>query len=226
MTRHLLALCSALLLVATLLAAWVVWRGRDDMSVHTPQPVQTPGELGTFSIYTNGEYGFSVMYPNTAIIDETFDEAYFLPDAWRMNALPTGTGTPVIAIVTFMTESDHSYPRHFSTQVRIGASTDPKEVARCEEQASEQGETELPDVTINGTPFKVFSFQDAGMMKYVKGVSYRTVHEGACIAMEAIESGSSYRDDAPSHDDIPDEELQAYYENLHQVIQSFSFARI
>ncbi|MBU0750373.1 hypothetical protein KKH15_02550 [Patescibacteria group bacterium] len=226
MTRHLLALCSALLLVATLLAAWVVWRGRDDMSPQTQIPAQTPGELGTFSIYTNGEYGFSVMYPNSAIIDETFDQAYFLPSVWRMNALPTATGTPVLAIVTFVTESDHSYPRHFSSQVRIGASADPKEVARCEERATEQGEVELPDVTINGTAFKAFSFQDAGMMKYVRGVSYRTVHEGACIAMEAIESGSSYRDDPESSDDIPDEELQAHYDNLQQVVQSFSFARI
>ncbi len=225
MNRHFLAAFAGLILIVTLLAAWVLWRGRTAELPEEPLAPQAPGELGTFSIYTNGEYGFSVMYPESAVLDEEFDTKYFLPANWRYNALPTGEGEPVLALVTYAIESQDSYPRHFVTQVRIGASTDPAELVRCEQRATEQGEGELPDVTLNGTTYKAFSFQDAGMMQYVRGISYRTVHEGACVAIEKIQTGSSYRDDAASVKDISDETLQAEYEKLTGIIESFSFAR-
>ena len=223
MKRHLLAIGVAVVLVASLLTAWVMWQGRgeDEQPVSV---VEQPGEVGTFSIYTNGEYGFSVMYPSEALLDEVFDPLYRLPSVWRVNALPNETGTPVLNIVTYDTKSEDSYPRYFITQVRIGVSDDPEEVARCEKQASEQGESQLEDVDLNGTTFKAFSFQDAGMMQYVKGVSYRAVHEGRCVAIEKLQIGSSYRDQ-PSEKDIPDESLQAEYADLDMIIRSFSFAR-
>ncbi len=58
--------------------------------------------------------------------------------------------------------------------VRIGASKDPKEVAACLKAGSDNGETQLPDAVIGGTTWKAFAFQSAGMMQYLKGVSYRT----------------------------------------------------
>lgn len=225
MTRHAWALFIAFVLIGTLLAVWVIWMNREDTQMQE-QVAVAPGELGTFSIYTNGEYGFSLMYPSGAILEEEFGTEYFLSDAWRVNALPTGTGTPILNVVTYETRSDVSYPRYFVTQVRIGASTDPAEVRRCEQPALEQGEDEQPSVVLNGKEFKVFAFQDAGMMQYVRGVSYRAIHEESCIAIEKIQVGSSYRDDAPSASDIPDEELQAEYAALQMIIDSFSFARL
>lgn len=225
MTRHAWALFIAFILIGTLLAVWVVWMGRDSTVVEEPVAV-APGELGTFSIYTNGEYGFSLMYPSHAELEQTFSTDHFLSDAWRVNALPTATGTPVLSVVTYQTRSDISYPRYFVAQVRIGASTDPAEVRRCEQAALEQGENQLADVELNGKTFKVFAFQDAGMMQYVRGVSYRTLHEGSCIALEKIQVGSSYRDDAPSVSDISDEALQDEYNALQMIVDSFTFARL
>lgn len=225
MTRHLTFIGVALVLIITLLSAWAIWRGK----VTAPSPedvaVVPPGEVGTFEIYTNGTFGFSVMYPSTATVMETFEPRYHLPSTWRANALPSGTGEPIVAIVTYTTESDNSYPRYYVAQVRIGASSDPAEVARCTELGVNEGETALPEVTLGGTTFKAFAFQSAGMMQYVKGVSYRAVHEGSCIAVEKVAAGSNYRDDPASERDITDEVLESEYEALSAVVESFSFAR-
>jgi hypothetical protein len=182
----------------------------------------TPNLTGQ-AIFTDGQYGFSIRYPDTYTVDYTFQSFYHLPANWRENAAPEGTGTPIISIVSYRTQSDHSFPRYFDAEVRIGASTDPKEIARCESIASEQGERQLPDVTLGGTTFKAFAFESAGMMQYVKGISYRTIHNGACIAIEKLQTGSSYRDDPVSADDIPQTTLDAAYASLDAVVDTFAF---
>ena len=190
-------------------------------AVGTTTPMLDEGK----AIYTNGPYGFTLFYPATADVSHGFTTSYHLADYWRANALPDATGVPIVEIVSYSTQSDHSYPRYFFAMVRVGASDDPKEIEQCLKPTPNQGETALPDVTINGTTFKAFSFQSAGMMQYVKGVSYRTLHEGKCIALEKIAVGSSYRDDPARPDDIADTELDAAYAGLDRVVESFSFAR-
>lgn len=187
----------------------------------TPPPDLTPG----LSIYTNGTYGFSLFYPDDALISYEFDPSYHLGSLWRAHALPTGEGVPVVAIVPYQVANDTAYPRYFNAMVRIGASADTDEVARCEEAAEEQGETRLPDVTIQGHTWSAFSFQSAGMMQYAEGISYRTVFEDSCIAMEKVRTGSSYREDRASPNDISDETLATEYAALDAIVSSFSFAR-
>ncbi len=51
------------------------------------------------------------------------------------------------------------------------------------------------------------------------------MHEGSCIALEKMETGSSYQDDPDSPDDVPQATLDASYDSLSQIIDSFSFAR-
>jgi len=184
----------------------------------------TPNLTGQ-ALFTDGEYGFSLRYPETDQTDYTFASFYHLPANWSALALPDATGTPIIAIIGYRTKSEHSYPRYFDAEVRIGASTDPKELAACTTLRAENGETALPDTVIGGTTWKAFAFQSAGMMQYVKGVSYRTVHEGVCIALEQIETGSSYRDDPASANDIPDTVLEAKYHALDSVVKTFQFSR-
>jgi hypothetical protein len=183
----------------------------------------TTTPLTGLSIYTNGTYGFSIFYPSQDPVETTFDEQYHLPGTWRVNALQDATGTPVIAIVGYQTKSSSSYPRYFESEVRIGVSSDPKEVAACETTGN--GETALPSVSINGVSWKAFTLQDDGMMQYLSGMSYRTVHDGSCYALEQIETGSSYQDDPPSSADISEATLTQHYKDLTSIVQSFSFAR-
>lgn len=217
----------ALIIISGIVLAWFMFKEQ----AAAPAPVTdvatttSSNDLSGRSIYTNGEYGFAVQYPGTARLEETFSPQYHLPATWRANALPDSEGTPIAAIIAYTTESDHSYPRYYVAQVRIGASTDASEVRGCLNATPNQGETELSDVEINGTTWKAFEFQNAGMQQYVKGVSYRTIHEGACIALEKIATGSSYRDDPDSPDDVADDVLEARYQSLDAIVESFIFAR-
>jgi hypothetical protein len=179
--------------------------------------------LAGLSIYTNGQYGFSLFYPSTMKAQATFDSQYHLPATWRVNALPNATGTPIVAIVGYTTTSSNSFPRYFETEVRVGASADPSELATCEKPGN--GESSLPDKVINGVSWKAFSLQDAGMMQYLQGISYRTIHDDTCFALEQVETGSSYADDPPSTKDIPQATLDQHYTALVPIIQSFTFAR-
>jgi hypothetical protein len=210
------------------LIAWFGWRYQQEHARATAENTalsNVSADLTGQAIYTNGTYGLSVIYPEGAKVEDNFSNYYHLPANWRANALTNATGTPVIAIVGYRVEHTVSYPRYFDAEVRIGVSADRREIDQCLRPTVDQGETALPDVTYNGIPWKVFAFQNAGMMQYVKGVSYRTVHEGKCVAVEQIQTGSSYRDDEKSTNDIPDSLLQKHYDDLNSIIQGVMFAR-
>ncbi len=183
----------------------------------------TPNLTGQ-ALFSDGEYGFTIHYPDSYQTEYTFASFYHLPANWRENALPEATGTPLIAIIGYRSESNHSYPRYYDAEVRVGASHDPKEVARCLTASTDQGEEQLPDRILGNTAFKAFSFQSAGMMQYVKGISYRALRNGSCIAVEKVAAGSSYRDDPVSKDDIPQATLDKAYAALDSVVAAFAFS--
>ncbi len=205
-------------------SAWYLVHTRNAMRGAAPIATTTPEVSEGTAIYSNGAYGFTLFYPESAEVNYGFEPGgYHLAAAWRANALPDAAGNPIVEIVPYEVTNERTYPRHFTALVRVGASTDPKELAACERATEDQGETQLPDAIINGITWKAFSFQNAGMMQYVSGISYRTVHEGACIALERIRVGSSYREE-PSAQDIPDATLEAQYDALGRIVESFVFA--
>ncbi len=207
-------------------AAWyLVSSHQKAVGVPNTQATSTEQTFSGQAIYTNGPQGFVIRYPESAKVEDTFSSSYHLAATWRANALPNTTGTPVVSIITYDIQSDHSYPRYYSTMVRIGVSEDKKEIATCLVTTKDQGETPLPDVTFGGVTWKVFAFQNAGMMQYVKGISYRTMHEGKCVALEKIAVGSSYRDDPKSAEDMSDAELEKHYTALDQIVETFMFVR-
>ncbi|HYF28999.1 MAG TPA: hypothetical protein VEA36_01375 [Candidatus Paceibacterota bacterium] len=212
----------AVLLVSGLALAWLIAKTPLPQPAATMQPVATPTpDLTGSAIYTNGPYGFAITYPERAVVADAFASAH-LPSSWRVNAI--GEGNPIVSITTYATASEHAYPRHFEAVVRIGASTDVREVRECLRPTADRGETALPDATFGGATWKVFSFGDAGMQRYVRGESYRTVHEGACVAIERITAGSRYREGAHP-DDVSEAVLEDAYGALDQVVKSFVFAR-
>lgn len=214
----------AVLLITGIALLWLIVRTPVAAPVAEVSPVATTTpDLTGRAIYTNGTYGLVVSYPETAQIEEEFFTTYHLNNSWRVNA--ETAGDPIVVIRAYSTESDHSYPRYYHALVRIGASTDAKDVTSCEKVTPDRGETPLPDATINGRTWKVFSFQQAGMQQYVRGESYRTVHDGACIAVEKIAAGSSYRDDPDSPDDVADVLLDERYAGLSSIVESVMFAR-
>lgn len=221
MARTIITLLVLLIVIGAGVSVYLIMSKR---SVAPPQQQNPSGTLEGQAIFTDGEHGFSIQYPDTYKTDYTFTTFYHLPAYWRSDADPDATGTPVIAIIGYRTQSDNSYPRYYTAEVRIGVSRDPKELARCENAATDHGETAQPDVTIGGATFKVFAFQSAAAMQYLRGVSYRTIHNGTCYAIERLATGSNYRDDPPSEQDISDETLMRSYDALDSVVQTFRFS--
>lgn len=207
-------------------ATWYLIDTRNQAFGPAPAPVAstTPEMHEGLAIYTNGPYGFSLFYPEFADVQYPFDGNYPLAERWRANALPDAVGTPIVAIIPYAVRQEQAYPRHFSAMVHVGASNDPKEIERCERADETAGETALPDTTIGGRTWKAFSFESAGMMQYEIGVSYRTLYEDRCIALEQVRSGSTYREGVRP-EDLSEDALLAEYEKLSSIVESFTFAR-
>ena len=204
---------------------YLIDTSRQVLGVPAPVASTTPEVNESLAIYTSGPYGFSIFYPEASDVSYVFDTSYHLGSAWRVHALPEAVGSPVLSIVPYHVLSEDSYPRYYNAMVRIGASADPAEVARCEKPVQAQGESQLQSVVINGHSWSVFSFQDAGMMQYAQGVSYRTLFEGKCIAMEKVRTGSNYQEGPASPKDVSQDTLDAEYAKLEAIVQAFSFAR-
>ncbi len=225
MTRFgLILLLALLVLIGGGVATYLVLTSKQAVVAPESTAGAAPIAVGD-AIYTNGTFGFVVQYPESATVDNDFTSYYHLPSYWRANALPNATGTPVVSFTVYSTKSENSFPRYFAALIRVGVSSDKQEIAQCLKPTPNQGETALPDVSLNGTVWKAFSFESAGMQQYVRGVSYRSIHEGRCIALEKIAVGSSYRDDPASDKDIPQATLDAHYESLDRIVQSFTVVR-
>jgi hypothetical protein len=173
-----LALSIALLVIASIIGGWyLIMRYHAPVAeVQNVATTTTPEQdLSSSSIYTNGVYGFSVIYP----------------------AKDTLAGTPLVSLA----DADGI--------IRIGASTNAKEVAACTKIGP--AETALPDLRLGSTTFKAFTRDNMGTDNQQRITSYRATHEHACIAIEEFQplvNGSV-----------------ASSTNLAGMIQSFSFAR-
>lgn len=197
-----------------------VFLSQDTKPAETPEaPLPDAGDLTGMVIYASGMHGFVISYPETAYFDESVAFSRDLANEWALGR----PGFPIVAIVSYTRTSDTSYPRDYAAFVRIGTSEKAGDVAACEKADTSLGEEPLPDREISGVLWKAFSYQDAAMMQYVKGVSYRTVHDGKCYALEKIATGSSYREE-PSPDDLTDEALEAEYAKLDAIVGHFMFA--
>ncbi len=212
-----------LLLIAGGSAWYLVSTSKSSLNTPAGPATTTDAVFTGDAIYTNGPYGFVIQYPESATVLNTFEPYPGLTPTWRVHALPNATGTPIVSFVTYSTKSESSYPRYFDTMIRIGASTHPKEVSACLKAQPSKGETPLPDVAFGGAIWKTFAFQSDTATQYVKGVSYRTVHEGRCVALEKIAVGSSAG--TQSSGDITEAEQGAQYASLERIVQSFLFVR-
>ncbi len=173
---------------------------------------------------TNDARDFSIAYPDQLTPTTSFQSYYHLSWAWRSGASgDQSTGTRLLAIPVYRVTQNNAYPRYYDAEIRIGESANPYDVAHCMDNNQTGRGTATTSAVINGIPFTVFQLADAGMMQYLKGVSYRTIHNGACWAIEQLSAGSSYRDDPPSPNDISDTTLDAYYNGMLPIIETFRF---
>jgi hypothetical protein len=183
------------------------------------QADKPPNSLMT---HVNETYGFSISYPKNLIPETTFQKYPSLGDTWMAGASEESKGKALLCIPIFRVTNESSYPRDWNTEVRIGITTDPIELQTFLTKSS-YTETPPKEEIINGIIFYVFPIQDAGMMKFLSGFSYRTIHDGVGYAIERIKTGSIYRDSNNSSKDIPDSTLDSYFNQTSKIVKSFQF---
>lgn len=182
--------------------------------------VETPPNQ--LKIHVNETYGFSVAYPKKIKPESTFQKYPSLGDTWMAGASEESKGKALLCIPIFRVTNENSYPRDWITELRIAITTDPIELQTFLTKSSFSDAPPKEEV-INGTTFFVFPIQDAGMMKFLSGYSYRTIHGGVGYAIERIKTGSIYRDSNNSSKDIPDSTLDSYFNQTSKIVKSFQF---
>jgi hypothetical protein len=157
-------------IVAALGIGLLVWGFTRQSSPQLDQNNLTPVvDPSTINIRTDGEHGFTIQYPATATVGDSFSEASAFP--WR--ASETATGTPVVSFTTA------------GGEVRIGVSSDSRALKSCKEKGpSEQASGQQ---TFGNATWQVFTFDELGTDRERHVTSYRTLHGGQCFAVEAYE---------------------------------------
>jgi hypothetical protein len=130
-----------------------------------PVEVVDPSAL---SIYTSGEFGLSLMYPSTAMVEDSLSGVSF---KWRANS--SAEGTPVVRIKTQ------------GGEVRVGISDDSEATASCVEEGP--SETMIGSTMLGETVWQTFTFDELGTEDERHVTSYRLMHDGSCFVVEAFE---------------------------------------
>lgn len=160
--------------VLAIICGFFIWH-----HVQTEAPTESTGHAtttssvnpATLSIYTNGEYGFSLFYPSDAKLTDAYSTTTLSGVSWRIGA--TGTGTPVVRI------------QNNSAEIRVGMSTAAKEVHAC--TTAGPAETAQGPYTVGSTTWQEFTFQKVGTDNEQRVTSYRTVHDSSCYALELFQ---------------------------------------
>lgn len=179
----------------------------------------------TFKVYKNEEYGFEIKYPAYLKIETSFKTYKLLSNKWMAEAYEESNSRLLISIPIFSVSTDAAYqfyPYYFYTALRIGVSSDQNDIANFYNDYPDNNNIPSTTVVISGITFRKFIIQKTKMTDYLNGISYRTIHNGVCISIEQLETGSSYRGQS-SPNDIPDSILTAYYNSISEIINSFTF---
>jgi hypothetical protein len=141
-------------------------------------------------IYTNKEYGFSLSYPEYLTTMDKFQQFYHLPVSWSADAttkkLPGQKLIISIPVASVHNKADGYY---FFAAVRVGVSTNPKDVKDCYKLPEFLHESKATRVTINNQTYIVAAVLSAGMSQYSMGKTYRTVHDNKCYSLEYVDTG-------------------------------------
>ncbi|HET8553301.1 MAG TPA: hypothetical protein VFL78_00580 [Rhodanobacteraceae bacterium] len=161
--------------------------------------------------------GFRIDYPASMASQLRFDSKYLANDSWKTYAKPDSTGTPVL-MLTLPGSNDVT-----AGELRIGISSDKKEIARCDTPPGNADKGSIGKTTINGTTFASFHAADAGMSHYLKVHSYRVVHGHYCYAIDLLVTGTNPKVyDPPRKPPFSNEEA---FKQLHEALQGFRFTR-
>ncbi|HJP99247.1 MAG TPA: hypothetical protein VJ862_11840 [Rhodanobacteraceae bacterium] len=167
------------------------------------------------SRFTSQRWGFSIDHPADWQVRRGFRGGYLATGAWKTYAAPGSHGTPVVALEA--PGSDHIT----AAEIRIGASRSPPELARCMKPPNAVRAGSIGDVRINGIHFTRFDAGNAAMSHYLDVRSYRSVHEGACYAVDLLVCGTNPGVYSPPA--TPPFTREQAFAKMQQLLRSFRF---
>lgn len=165
--------------------------------------------------FASSRWGFSIDRPKGWQVRRGFRGGYLASNAWKSYAAPDSRGTPVIALA--MPESN----RVTAAEIRVGASQSPEEVARCKKPPDAARAGGAGQATIDGIRFTRFDAGDAAMSHYLDVHSYRTVHDGACYAIDLVVYGTNPEVYSPPA--TPPFTREQAFAQMQRVLQGFRF---
>lgn len=174
----------------------------------TPQPREH---------FASDTYGFAIDYPAPLHATGDFHRSYFGNADWQAYARPDSHGEPVVALVL------PGSNRITAGELRIGVSRDADAVAACTKlpQAARIGSQAR--ASLGGVEFTSFQAGDAGMNHYMETRSYRTVHDGACYAIDLLVTGTNPQVyDPPATPPFAKAEA---FKQLQRALMGFRFTR-
>ena len=189
--------------------------------------VLTSGNTAGFHSTNDSTYHFTVHYPPTANVQNTFTTFHEIGNNWRLYAGAANQGKRLLEISLHSIDQGaystgkQTYPLYFTSIVRVGVSPNVKD---CYTHDAGYSNQKISDVTINGVTWKKFSTTDSATMKYTQSESYRTIHGNMCFAIEQIKNGTTYRDEKMTMG-TTEEQLATYYNEGNSVIRTFTFTR-
>jgi hypothetical protein len=157
-------------------------QGAPCSSAVTATPASNPYYSTVSEWQTDSRFdgGFTISYP----IDFVTDENYSITPTtdWRLDA----NGAPGLKLLTITVPKVFEPQTNFSdATLTVGDSQSNTAIANCLTPDQSGGlSTSVATTTINGIVFSVFKFSGAGAGNLYDTTSYRTLHAGACYAVE------------------------------------------
>jgi hypothetical protein len=181
---------SWLLAACVWLAACSGGRGGNG-EVQVPQPTASMPATATSpavkpdheNAFVSAAWGFRIDVPPGWTVQRDFQSSYLANGAWKSFAPPDSHGQPVLALS--MPGSNNIT----DAEIRIGASRDAKEVHDCTTPPAAVRPGSVATRKIHGVTFTIFEAADAAMSHHLDVHAYRTVHDGACYAIDLLVFG-------------------------------------
>jgi hypothetical protein len=170
--------------------------------------------------FSSETFGFRINYPADFEAKQHFDGNYFTSSgSWKVLAGQNEQGSPVLTLVL---KGSNEITRG---ELRVGVSRDPESIRSClQPPPGYLLPTQQPSHTkFGGADFATFEVSDAGMGHRLDAHSYRTIHAGACYAIDLLVTGTR----ADVYDPLrapPFSDAHAL-KHLQQALQGFSFTR-
>ena len=169
------------------------------------------------SVYTDTDWNFRIDVASDWKIEHDFAHGYLANGAWKTYAAPDPHGVPVVALIV------PGSNQITSAEIRIGASRDANEVARCTAPPDSVRAGSLHSERIDGAEFTTFEASDAAMSHYLDVRSFRSVHDGTCYAIDLLVYGTNPQVyDPPA---TPPFSKEQAFARMRAVLQSFRFTR-